>query len=396
MIKRIEIIYRGIFQKTLAKRLGGDIVVIATRMGKVGFSNGRYSDSPERNGIPCKYFAFISADLAEEELEAECGAKLDIDEAAVSVVLDDTLVRGMESWGWSGIRAINEKVVEGGSVIVVSRRENADLLRFIAQKPFVYNLATINGDASFSGMWVFNDDLTHERVLGAIAAVDPAIITVDAVETYLRDKTHDERRVQAARTAYDEALEKTILVQPEHGAKWEHTIPHLPAWREFREGAVVPAVPRGFRIGPRGQSRNPQFKRGTTKTQRPVVRFDLCTKCTLCWLECPDECFDPTPDGYYDVDYQYCVGCGKCAEVCPVGECLVMVDELRFENEESPWEAWKRTPSAYVEQMEQKKGASRIVYPRVTGKGMSFLAGQAPPEGGKRAGSREKRQEGAS
>ena len=83
MIKRIEVIYRGIFQKTLAKRLGSDIVVIATRMGKVGFSNGRYSDSPERNGIPGKYFAFVSPDLPEEELEAECGAKLDIDEADV-------------------------------------------------------------------------------------------------------------------------------------------------------------------------------------------------------------------------------------------------------------------------------------------------------------------------
>ena len=55
--------------------------MIASRMGQKAFSNGRYSDSPERNGIPCKYFAFVSPDLAEEELEAECGAKLEIDEA---------------------------------------------------------------------------------------------------------------------------------------------------------------------------------------------------------------------------------------------------------------------------------------------------------------------------
>ena len=64
-----------------------------------------------------------------------------------------------------------------------------------------------------------------------------------------------------------------------------------------QEGAAVPAVPRHFEIGPRGQSRNAQFQRFTTRTQRPVVRFDLCTKCTLCWFECPDECFDPTNDG---------------------------------------------------------------------------------------------------
>ena len=67
MIKRVEINYRGIFQKNLAKKIGGDIVIIASRMGKVGFSNGRYSDSPERNGIPCKYFAFVTPDLARSE-----------------------------------------------------------------------------------------------------------------------------------------------------------------------------------------------------------------------------------------------------------------------------------------------------------------------------------------
>ena len=90
MIKRVEVNYRGIFQKNLGKKIGSDIVMIASRMGQRAFSNGRYSDSPERNGIPCKYFAFVSPDLAEEELEAECGAKLEIDEANISVVLDDT------------------------------------------------------------------------------------------------------------------------------------------------------------------------------------------------------------------------------------------------------------------------------------------------------------------
>src|SRR3990172_12253466 len=87
LIKRIEINYRGIFQKNLAKRIGSDIVYVAHSAGKTGFSNGRYSDAPERNGIPCKYFAFVTHDLAEEELEAEAGAKLDIDECDLSVVL---------------------------------------------------------------------------------------------------------------------------------------------------------------------------------------------------------------------------------------------------------------------------------------------------------------------
>ena len=46
MIKRVEVQYRGIFQKSLGKYIGSDIVMIASRMGRVAFSNGRYSDAP--------------------------------------------------------------------------------------------------------------------------------------------------------------------------------------------------------------------------------------------------------------------------------------------------------------------------------------------------------------
>ena len=125
MIKRVEINYRGIFQKNLAKRIGGDIVLIASRMGRVGFSNGRYSDSPERNGIPCKYFAFITPDLEEEELEAECGAKLDIDEADVSVVLDEAMVQGRRALGLATASARStRRSSPRAPMVVVSRKEH--------------------------------------------------------------------------------------------------------------------------------------------------------------------------------------------------------------------------------------------------------------------------------
>lgn len=384
MIKRVEINYRGIFQKNLAKKLGSDIVVIATRMGRVGFSNGRYSDAPERNGIPCKYFAFVSPDLSELELEAECGAKLDIDEANVSVVLDDTMCKGVEPWGWHGIRPINEKIAEGGHLLVVSKKKPDDLVKFIGKKPYPYNIAVLEGDANMAGLWVNKDDLTHERVLGAIAALDPAVISIEAVEAYLLQKTKDKKRAEAARAGHDSVLKREGAIKrvsSKEGIDWPHKIPILPKWHEMAEGAMVPAVPRGFKLGPKGQSRNMNFKRGTTKSQRPVVRFDLCTKCTLCWAECPDECFDPTSDGFYDVAYEFCVGCGKCAEVCPVKECIVMVDELRFEDERSPYEHWKKDTKGYIQWAEEKKGKERVSYPMITGKGIIVTKGEVVPEG---------------
>src|SRR2546427_4903762 len=208
VIKRVEVNYRGIFQKTLGKRIGGDIVLIASRMRRVGFSNGRYSDSPERNGIPCKYFAFVSPDLAEEELEAECGGKLDIDAADISVVLDDAMVKGVEPWGWHGVRAINEKVVGDACQLIVSHKDHDTLLKFIPKKSFNWRLATLEGDANMAGLWVNKDDLTHERVLGGIAAVDPGVISIEAVEEDIMQKTKRDVRVEAARDAYEEVLQE--------------------------------------------------------------------------------------------------------------------------------------------------------------------------------------------
>ena len=380
MIKRVEVQYRGIFQKSLGKYIGSDIVMIASRMGRVAFSNGRYSDSPERNGIPCKYFAFVSPDLSEEELEAECGANLDIATADISLVVDDTMAKGVEPWGWHGIRPVNEKVGHKGCLLMVTRREHDDLLRFTAKKPFPYRLARLDGDASLAGLWVFKDDLTRERCLGAIAAVDPGVIGIEAVEEYLLEKTKDEHRARAAREAYDATLHRIKVVNPDQGIEWPHEIPVLPKWHEFEEGGVVvPAVPRGFKLGPRGQNRNEGFKHGTAKTERPVVRFDLCIKCTLCWADCPDECFDPTDDELYDINYEVCTGCHKCALVCPVKECIVMVDELEFENTDSPWEHHKKDPAGYIQWAEEKKGTTRIRYAHVTGTGVEKSEGTTVP-----------------
>ena len=202
MIKRVEVNYRGIFQKNLAKKIGSDIVMIASRMGQTAFSNGRYSDAPERNGIPCKYFAFVSPDLAEEELEAECGAKLEIDEANISVVLDDTMCKGVEPWGWHGVRPINERVVKDGCLLVFSKKGHDELLKFIGKKPHNYRLALLDGDASLAGLWVNKDDYTHERTLGGIAAIDPSLISIEAVEAYLLEKTNAGQRRRAPPTSH--------------------------------------------------------------------------------------------------------------------------------------------------------------------------------------------------
>jgi hypothetical protein len=67
--------------------------------------------------------------------------------------------------------------------------------------------------------------------------------------------------------------------------------------------------------------------------------------------------------------------------VCPVKECIVMVDELRFEDDSSPWEHWKKDSQDYIQWVEDKKGKDRVSYPVVTGKGMTVTQGEVMPEG---------------
>ena len=99
------------------------------------------------------------------------------------------MCKGVEPWGWHGVRPINERVVKDGCLLVVSNKKPEELLKFIGKKPYNYRLAILDGDASLAGLWVNKDDLTHERILGGIAAIDPAVISIEAVEAYLMDKT---------------------------------------------------------------------------------------------------------------------------------------------------------------------------------------------------------------
>src|SRR5438477_3179077 len=113
----IEVVYRGIFQKTLAQRITRSVVLAARKDGHTGTAFARYGDSPERNGVPAKQFAVVAAD--EIELEASM-AKYEPAVVDVSIVVDDTLVKGVESWAWYGRQPIWKPVRAHGWLLVTS------------------------------------------------------------------------------------------------------------------------------------------------------------------------------------------------------------------------------------------------------------------------------------
>lgn len=67
---------------------------------------------------------------------------------------------------------------------------------------------------------------------------------------------------------------------------------------------------------------------GTWRTMLPVIDFEACTDCMICWVMCPDSCFKTADGTLVSVDLDHCKGCGICATECPV-KCIEMVPEER-------------------------------------------------------------------
>lgn len=52
----------------------------------------------------------------------------------------------------------------------------------------------------------------------------------------------------------------------------------------------------------------------------------VCNDCELCLIFCPDNAIRRRPEGGFELDMDYCKGCGVCAEECPRG-AIVMTRE---------------------------------------------------------------------
>ena len=270
-------------------------------------------------------------------------------EVDVTINVDDTLCKGVESWAWYGLQPINQLTKPGGTLIVTSRQDADSLIRDMHQKDSPIGLSILKSTVSFSGLWVYKDDHTDVRVLGNLCNVCPQLVSLKSMLETIREQTGSETKVASAQKAYDTATIRQV--EPGEG---NPEIPYsfvLPGWKEMQEGVVIKAIEAGggFRGGEGGYQpvRNEVFKKYSTRSMRPVINFETCIKCTLCWLQCPDTCFDVTPDGLYDANMESCCGCGVCEAVCPVPDCVTMVGEAEFEDNNSQWEMWQKDKEGY-------------------------------------------------
>lgn len=94
----------------------------------------------------------------------------------------------------------------------------------------------------------------------------------------------------------------------------------LKGWKDIPIGGLI--------IEP-ASSKN--FKTGSWRVMRPVYDRSKCIDCMMCWLICPDMAIIQEDAVMKGINYDYCKGCGNCANICP-RNALEMKPETDFQD----------------------------------------------------------------
>ena len=70
-------------------------------------------------------------------------------------------------------------------------------------------------------------------------------------------------------------------------------------------------------------------KTGNWRVFKPKFDQKKCVKCLRCWVFCPEGTIIRNKDDSISIDYDYCKGCGICANVCKVKAITMEKEEIR-------------------------------------------------------------------
>ncbi|MCD6384049.1 MAG: 2-oxoacid:acceptor oxidoreductase family protein, partial [Thermoplasmata archaeon] len=218
------------------------------------------------------------------------------------VILDDRLI---------DLVNVSEGLKSDGAAIVNTRKRPEEIDMGMEIKTGVV-------DATGVALEVLGVPITNSAILGAFAKTT-GVVSIEAIEDGIRDifgnrlgEKAGELNAKAARVAY----ERTVVGTCKGERKMETKKQWLPTVQELPTGlATRPMETDAGLVGPGSFVEN---KTGSWRTFKPVLNMDKCVMCLLCWFYCPEGSIKRVDDGKaLVIDYDYCKGCGICAEECP-------------------------------------------------------------------------------
>ncbi len=93
------------------------------------------------------------------------------------------------------------------------------------------------------------------------------------------------------------------------------------AWNELKPGTIIEDP---------GSASN-HFTGHYRKGLKPEFNELNCIHCFFCWVFCPENAIMTEAEKISGINYDYCKGCGICANECPVEnkpKPLIMIKEV--------------------------------------------------------------------
>lgn len=279
---------------------GGQGMKTASRiLGSAAFHAGFVvQDSPlygaERRGAPMSAFTRIARAPIHER-----GA---IAQPDLVVVADDTLLADLAAQPLAGCDASCTVLINSTKAETELRYGGSSYAgRLLAADFTALALAATQTLASLS------------TALGVAAARVVGLTLADALAGLEEELT--EHLTAAQRTANAHLAEKVYALASHWAPVQERqggpTLP-APPLAEVTFDPPRLAVPSIYAVG-----NSPERKTGSWRQFRPVLHPELCTRCWICFVRCPEAAISLDANDYPVVDYDECKGCLLCVHECP-------------------------------------------------------------------------------
>lgn len=163
------------------------------------------------------------------------------------------------------------------------------------------------------------NEITHHlisTVCAASAAGITGVISWKSLETAIRDEhttlteTAMKENIEAALFAFETIQSYPVTIK-ETFDSGVHIFSD-PGWIEMtceRSGLSAPAV--------HNNGNSVQNTTGSWSSIHPLIIEEICSRCSLCSVYCPDNAIHLNKDQFPEIDYNHCKGCMICVSVCP-------------------------------------------------------------------------------